>query len=78
MQLYGHSRMARLVDTCHLGYDRVIGAYEVDGAVVDPGPAVSLPALDGIEPHSLLLTHIHLDHAGGTGVLVRRFPYLRV
>jgi glyoxylase-like metal-dependent hydrolase (beta-lactamase superfamily II) len=70
--------MARLVDTCHLGYDRVIGAYEIDGVIVDPGPAVSLGALEGIEPHALLLTHIHLDHAGGTGVLVRRYPELKV
>ena len=70
--------MARLIDTVHLGYDRVIGAYESDGVIVDPGPAVSLEALDGIEPRALLLTHIHLDHAGGTGVLVRRFPELEV
>ena len=72
------TRVARLIDTLHLGYDRVIGAYEVDGLIVDPGPEVSLGALDGIEPRGLLLTHIHLDHAGGTGVLVRRFPGLRV
>ncbi|HEX8742106.1 MAG TPA: MBL fold metallo-hydrolase [Thermoleophilaceae bacterium] len=70
--------MARLIDTLHLGYDRVIGAYEVDGLIVDPGPSVSLGSLDGIEPRGLLLTHIHLDHAGGTGVLVRRFPGLKV
>ena len=25
-----------------------------------------------------MLTHIHLDHAGATGVLVRRFGDLRV
>ena len=61
-----------------MGYDRVIAAYEVDGVVVDPGPATGLAALDGIEPRALLLTHIHLDHAGGTGVLVRRFPRMRV
>jgi glyoxylase-like metal-dependent hydrolase (beta-lactamase superfamily II) len=68
----------RLIDVMHLGRDRVIGAYEVDGVVVDPGPASSVAALDGIEPRALLLTHIHLDHAGATGVLVRRFPDLRV
>jgi glyoxylase-like metal-dependent hydrolase (beta-lactamase superfamily II) len=67
-----------LIDVCHLGRDRVIGAYELDGLIVDPGPASSLAALDGIEPRALLLTHIHLDHAGATGVLVRRFPDLPV
>jgi glyoxylase-like metal-dependent hydrolase (beta-lactamase superfamily II) len=72
------TRMARLIDTLHLGYDRVIGAYEVDGLIVDPGPTTGLGALEGIEPRGLLLTHIHLDHAGGTGFLVRRFPNLRV
>jgi glyoxylase-like metal-dependent hydrolase (beta-lactamase superfamily II) len=72
------SGVARLIDTMHLGYDRVIGAYEVDGLIVDPGPTVGLAALDGIDVRGLLLTHIHLDHAGGTGVLVRRNPELKV
>jgi glyoxylase-like metal-dependent hydrolase (beta-lactamase superfamily II) len=31
-----------------------------------------------VEPRALLLTHIHLDHAGASGVLARRFPRLRV
>ena len=66
----------------HLGRDRVIGAYEVDAAIVDPGPASTvetlLSGLDGVEPQALMLTHVHLDHAGATGVLVRRFPGLRV
>jgi glyoxylase-like metal-dependent hydrolase (beta-lactamase superfamily II) len=66
----------RLIDVCHLGRDRVIGAYEVDGVIVDPGPTTSLAALDGIEPRALLLTHIHLDHAGSAGVLARRHPEL--
>ncbi len=66
----------------HLGRDRVIGAFEMDGAVVDPGPATCVDALlEGLgrePPRALLLTHVHLDHAGATGVLVRRFPHLRV
>src|SRR4029079_1381817 len=54
---------------------------------VDPGPSSTLPALDaglataGIAPSDLtavILTHIHLDHAGATGTLVRRNPRLRV
>jgi glyoxylase-like metal-dependent hydrolase (beta-lactamase superfamily II) len=68
----------RLIDVCHLGRDRVIGAFEVDGVVVDPGPTTSVAALDGIEPRALLLTHIHLDHAGSAGVLARRHPNMLV
>ena len=60
---------------------RVIGAWEVDGLVVDPGPEpcieTLLAGLDG-PPRALLLTHIHLDHAGAAGALVRRFPELPV
>ena len=74
--------MSREIDVMHLGRDRVICAYELGGLIVDPGPASSvqmlLDALGGEEPRGLLLTHIHLDHAGATGVLVRRFPQLRV
>ena len=70
--------MARLIDVRHLGRQRVIGAYQLDGLIVDPGPASSVAALDELEPRALLLTHIHLDHAGATGVLVRRHPDLMV
>ncbi len=73
--------VSRLVDLMHLGRDRVIGAYEVDGVIVDPGPASCLDALlKGLEdePRALLLTHVHLDHAGASGTLVRRHPGLRV
>jgi glyoxylase-like metal-dependent hydrolase (beta-lactamase superfamily II) len=72
---------ARTIDVMHLGRDRVIAAHEVRGLVIDPGPASCvdelLDRLEG-EPRALLLTHIHLDHAGASGVLVRRFPELRV
>jgi glyoxylase-like metal-dependent hydrolase (beta-lactamase superfamily II) len=73
--------MVRLIDVMHCGRDRVIGAHLVRGLIVDPGPASALDSLiDGIEeePRGLVLTHIHLDHAGAAGVLVRRFPKLRV
>lgn len=73
--------MARLIDLLHLGRDRVIGAYELEGLIVDPGPSSCLETLlAGLheEPRGLLLTHIHLDHAGASGSLVRRFPKLRV
>jgi glyoxylase-like metal-dependent hydrolase (beta-lactamase superfamily II) len=71
-----------VIDTLHLGRDRVIAAHEVRGElIVDPGPESCLETLvagfSG-EPRALLLTHIHLDHAGATGALVRRFPDLRV
>ena len=73
--------MSRLIDVMHLGHDRVIGAYELDGVIVDPGPSTSMETLlAGLvdEPRALLLTHIHLDHAGASGSLVKRFPELRV
>ena len=70
-----------LIDTMHLGRDRVIGAHLVRGLLIDPGPASALgnwiEELDE-PPRALLLTHIHLDHAGGAGVLARRFPELTV
>ena len=49
--------------------------------IVDPGPASCVETLlDGLEqePRALLLTHIHLDHAGAAGVLARRYPALMV
>ncbi|MET0513548.1 MAG: MBL fold metallo-hydrolase [Thermoleophilaceae bacterium] len=74
--------MSRAIDLLHVGRDRVICAFEVDGLVVDPGPASCLDTLidrlGPVEPRALLLTHIHLDHAGATGVLCRRYPDLTV
>lgn len=66
----------------HLGRPHVIGCWEVDGALVDPGPESSLStvleAIGDERPRALLLTHIHLDHAAATGALVRRWPDLEV
>lgn len=56
-------------------------------AVIDPGPESTLGTLRtalrsrGLDFESLdflILTHIHLDHAGATGALVRENPSLRV
>ena len=70
---------------------RIIATGVVHGAggvaLVDPGPSSTLPrlrsalgaaglSLDDIT--SILVTHIHLDHAGATGTLVRERPQIRV
>lgn len=73
------------------GRDHVIGAYLVetdDGpALFDCGPASSVPRLkEGLagrglalsDIRHLLLSHIHLDHAGAAGSLVREHPGLQV
>ena len=74
--------VTRPIDVLHLGRDRVICAYEIGGVIVDPGPASSVDTLidrlGPTEPRVLLLTHIHLDHAGATGVLCKRYPKLKV
>ncbi len=72
----------RPIDVKHLGQERVICCWEVDGVLVDPGPQscedTLLAALGGQQPRARLLTHIHFDHAGAAGALVRRWPDLPV
>ena len=72
----------RLIDTLHMGYEHVIGAWLVDGVLVDPGPASTvdrvLEELGGERPRVIAVTHIHLDHSGGTGTLVREWPDVEV
>lgn len=70
-----------LIDVRQLDREHVIGAWDLGGAIVDPGPESRIETLlEGVseEPRALLLTHIHLDHAGGAGALVERFPQLEV
>ncbi len=66
----------------HLGRARVIGAWQVDDVLIDPGPTSTLPtllaALGDQRPRALLLTHIHFDHAAASGSLVERWPDLKV
>ena len=72
----------RAIDTLHLGRRRWICCWQVGQVLIDPGPTLSLEhvlnELDGWQPQAILLTHIHFDHAGGTGALMRRFPELEV
>jgi glyoxylase-like metal-dependent hydrolase (beta-lactamase superfamily II) len=73
----------RELDVFHLGHPRVVCCHEPEpGVLVDPGPSSSLDgllaALGDVEVRRILLTHIHLDHAGATGLLVQRFPAAEV
>jgi glyoxylase-like metal-dependent hydrolase (beta-lactamase superfamily II) len=71
----------RQIDVLHLGVPQVICCYEQDDVIVDPGPEscreTLLAALDR-PPKRILLTHIHLDHAGASGALVRDWPDVEV
>ena len=79
------------LDLHHQDSERVIGVYLLqteDGpALFDCGPSSCLEALrrrldeQGLaltDLRHLLLSHIHLDHAGAAGVLVREHPGLQV
>jgi glyoxylase-like metal-dependent hydrolase (beta-lactamase superfamily II) len=85
--------MARLhsIDLHFLDQEREIAAYLVDTAdgpaLYDCGPATTLEHLHkGLAEHGLelkdirhlLLSHIHLDHAGAAGALVQEHPGLTV
>ena len=72
----------QLIDLHHLGHPKAIAVYRVRNVLVDCGPSSCLPrlleAVDDDPPSALLLTHIHLDHAGAAGELVKRWPELTV
>ena len=80
-----------LIDLNFLDRPHAIAAATVEMrgcvAIVDPGPSTCLPTLDrslqarGIrltDVTHILLTHIHLDHAGATGTILRAHPHVRV
>lgn len=71
------SGAVRLIDVRHLGRARVIGCWQLGDVLVDPGPrSCSDELLRHVDepPRAILLTHVHLDHAGATGFLTRRWP----
>lgn len=80
-----------LLDVRYLGRPEVIAVGLLESGagalLVDPGPSASLPALRNAlaglgvgaqDVTAILLTHIHLDHAGAAGSLVRDNPAIRV
>jgi glyoxylase-like metal-dependent hydrolase (beta-lactamase superfamily II) len=79
------------IDLNFLGFAEIIATAVMQGpggiALIDPGPSTSLENLraglsrKGIsiaDVRQLLLTHIHLDHAGATGSLVKENPAIEV
>jgi glyoxylase-like metal-dependent hydrolase (beta-lactamase superfamily II) len=83
--------MLELIDLEFLGFQRGIGVYVVETnaglALLDCGPATTLPRLRAAlaerdlaltDIRHLFLSHIHLDHAGAAGTIVREHPELTV
>ena len=79
------------IDLNFRGSQRVIATAVLAGpdglVLIDPGPTSCLATLEaGLrdrghtlrDVRSLLLTHIHLDHAGAAGTIVERVPGVRV
>jgi glyoxylase-like metal-dependent hydrolase (beta-lactamase superfamily II) len=79
------------IDVNWMGRPKSIAAALVqsDGvnALIDPGPTSTLETLraemrrHGVsvkDLHAILLTHIHLDHAGAVGALVKENPKLEI
>ena len=79
------------VDVNFLGFPDIIATAVLHGpggvALVDPGPSTSLANLQsalergGIrmsDVRHILLTHIHLDHAGAAGTIVQAHPHIDV
>jgi glyoxylase-like metal-dependent hydrolase (beta-lactamase superfamily II) len=80
----------RAIDTGMAGQPELNAVYLIGGdepCLVEAGPgadgSVVLTALEtlGVGPVDLahiVVTHIHIDHAGGAGALLQRFPRARV
>ena len=79
------------VDLNFMGKPEIIATAVLQGpggvALIDPGPSTTLESLRGSlkqkgiafgDIGQLLLTHIHLDHAGATGMMLRENPAIEV
>lgn len=78
------------IDTQMSGYEQITAAYLIRGdrpCLVETGTATSAPTVVaglgslGVSRDdlaSIVVTHVHLDHAGGAGDLAQHFPRCRV
>jgi len=79
-----------LIDAEEAFIPNLTAAYFVNEdrkALIDTGPpssatailkAIRLLGVDSKEVSHIVVTHIHLDHAGGAGALVKEMPYAKV
>jgi glyoxylase-like metal-dependent hydrolase (beta-lactamase superfamily II) len=78
-------------DLKFLGRAEIIATAILHGspgvALIDPGPSTTIPELTsaltrkGIrfeDVRQILVTHIHLDHAGAVGSIVEKYPHIEV
>ena len=82
----------RFLDLRFQGSPQVVATAVLEGpggrvALIDPGPTSTLPvlkeqlALGGLslgDVEAIVLTHIHLDHAGACGTILREHPGITV
>ncbi len=79
------------IDVNFLGYPNIIATAVLQGpggaALIDPGPTTSLPNLEAAlgrgglrmdDVRQILLTHIHLDHGGAVGTILKAHPHIEV
>jgi glyoxylase-like metal-dependent hydrolase (beta-lactamase superfamily II) len=73
-----------IIDAPLSGMNKVLGTYLIEGkktAVIDPGPtSQTIGVLDVLQAHgvkkldAVLLSHIHLDHGGGSWRMTEAYP----
>lgn len=79
-----------MIDTRMGGYEGITASYLIRGArpcLVETGTARSAPlvveelarlGVDAADLETVVVTHIHLDHAGGVGDIAAAFPHAKV
>lgn len=88
--LYDWGNHIRMIDGYDLKLPERTGIYVLEAeelTLVETGPSISIPyLLKGLEDlghrpedvRNIIVTHIHLDHAGGVGLLLEKCPNAQV